>query len=565
MAGISYNSILEGITDSCALTEPLSSLIVPPKQPKRRGGSGTVAGATGSAITGSNNQDVDVAFTGSGFTTNITIDLKPYQDAVAALKFDGYKDSVYSTTLSSLKATPSVEYKLGITNDGVNIASVGLLGAITTNSNRVVINASKHMAMMFGQEGVAIASPSRVNIDAGETITLAAQESLFIGLPNKGLQYTTETQKQISLKSAKEGSQKGDPTVDRPYEPLVLGIKLANLLEDILFVLKNAQGVDAWSPVRFNATAQAELSLLANRIPEILSTYAYVDGISHAVVNQTVLNTIKQAQASTPNLASPTKLTGSFAGTGTYPNGSNGNAVGGTGDASTGTLGTNPSSTNPARLAPAVIESIVQSSGAPTELRKRILRVALSYVGQEELPNEGPGDDEGNVGWYDARFENKMTSLRTMYGIDRWYKYQMWCNYFTNLCWAEAYNGGNAYVPAGSSQSIWNSKIKNAKPQVLFAGTSNTLAGLTRIGHGFTLAQAKAGTHKPLPGDMVIYSKGHIEIVCAVKYDATGKLAGVSTIGGNTSATDPRDGGGTKYKKSFSLGGIAGFGQVVES
>ena len=320
MANISYDSILDGITDSCALTEPLSSLIKPSPQPRRRVVSETVTGATGSATTGSNNQDVDVVYTGSSFTTTITIDLKPYQDAIAALKFDGYKDSVYSTTLSSTKATPSVEYKLGINNNGVNIASVGLLGAIATNSNRVVINASKHMAMMFGQEGVAIASPSRVNIDAGETITLAAQESLFIGLPNKGLQYTTETQKQISLKPPKEGSQKGDPTVDRPYEPLVLGIKLANLLEDILFVLKNAQGVDAWSPVRFNATAQAELSLLANRIPEILSTYAYVDGISHETVNQTVLKTIKQAQASTPNLVSPTRLTGSFAGNGSYTN-----------------------------------------------------------------------------------------------------------------------------------------------------------------------------------------------------------------------------------------------------
>jgi hypothetical protein len=234
----------------------------------------------------------------------------------------------------------------------------------------------------------------------------------------------------------------------------------------------------------------------------------------------------------------------------------NGNAVGGTGEKSTGTLGTNPSTTNPDRLDSATIESIVAASGAPTELRKRILKVALSYVGQTELPGD-------NQGWYDARFQNKMTSARAMYGISNWGPGSSWCNYFTNLCWAEAYNGGNEYVPVGNNQSIWNAKIKNKS--VLSGGCFKTLTGLTGIGKGFTRAQVVAGTHTPLPGDMAIYNSGHIEIVCAVKYNSAGIVTGVSTIGGNTGAIDINDGGATKYKTNVKISLIKGFGQVVES
>ena len=233
-----------------------------------------------------------------------------------------------------------------------------------------------------------------------------------------------------------------------------------------------------------------------------------------------------------------------------------GNAVGGTGEKSTGTLGTNPSSTNPDRLDSATIERIVAASGAPTELRKRILKVALSYVGQTELPGD-------NQGWYDARFENKMSSAKAMYGISSWSPGNSWCNYFTNLCWAEAYNGGNEYVPVGNNQSIWDTKIKNKG--VLSGRCFDTLTGLTGIGNGFTTAQVIAGTYTPLPGDMAIYNSSHIEMVCAAKYDASGKITGVSTVGGNTGAIDINDGGATKYKTNVKLSEIKGFGQVVES
>jgi hypothetical protein len=317
---ITYQSILDQVTDSCALTQPLSApdpVKTSPKARKVRRGENLIDPPP--AATAASESIQNLVVTNTGFTGNISIDLKPYQDALADIKFDAYKDSSITSELKSTKLVPTTEQRLGITNTGDNIGMRGALGSIAINSNRVTINAGQHMSMMFGQEGVAIASPNKVNIDAGETITLAAQESLFIGLPSRGQQYTTKKQSQISTTPAAQGSQKGDPTADKPYEPLVLGVKLANLLEDILIVLKNAQGVDAWSPVRFNATSQAELALLANRIPEILSNYAYVDGVSHGTVDQTILKTLKAAQASTPNLALPEKITGQFAGS--FPGG----------------------------------------------------------------------------------------------------------------------------------------------------------------------------------------------------------------------------------------------------
>ena len=98
--------------------------------------------------------------------------------------------------------------------------------------------------MVFGKKGVAIASPTRVNIDAGESITLGAYGNsggLFIGLPNTGLAYEKTNQKQLNT----IGTTKGHPTLDQEYEPLVLGIKLANILEDLLFILKSIEGVVA--------------------------------------------------------------------------------------------------------------------------------------------------------------------------------------------------------------------------------------------------------------------------------------------------------------------------------
>lgn len=317
MSKISYDTLLDGITDSCALTQPIASAarnIVP------RRVATPVAQTTGSVeppptdVSGSQPTQVleNIVINNSQISGTAKVDIKPYQDAVAAISLPAARDVALQSSIKSTKIKPSVDSLLGVNASGITTYSPDVQGSALLNSDRIIINAKQQFAMLFGKKGVAIASPNRVNIDAGESITLAAQGDgdggLFLGLPNRGLRYESQTQQQI-------GDSKGDPTPDQAYEPLVLGIKLANWIEDFLTVLKNAVGTDGLSNVKFQPTTQAEFGLLAARIPEILSTYAYIDGISHGSIDMTQLAAIKESLSTTPDYVPPQKLTGKVTGT----------------------------------------------------------------------------------------------------------------------------------------------------------------------------------------------------------------------------------------------------------
>ncbi len=246
-------------------------------------------------------------------TGTVTIDLKQYQDAVLKLDFKEFTDSTFTSEVTATAADPSVEDIMHITKRKVNkYIPDADGGSILMNGDRIVINAKSDYAMLFGQKGVAIASPSRVNFDAGDSITLFghANQGVFIGLPNKGLQIPKTLATQTAL-----GVTKGDPTPDYSYEPVVLGVKLANLLEDILFVLQNADMASSLSEAKWQPSTVAEFALLANRIPEILSTYAYVDGISHESVDQDRLQKLIEQQKKAAPYVPPTSLTAVVEGT----------------------------------------------------------------------------------------------------------------------------------------------------------------------------------------------------------------------------------------------------------
>jgi len=327
---INYQSLLDGVTDSCSLTAPinssLSETITATRSALARTGaptatvevevSGSASGSASGSLPGQEagvQQLQELTVSGNTITGNVTIDLTPYQAALENLSFPQNNDITLSSELSKNKIKPSLDSLLGIDIFGNSTHLGDVNGSVLINSDRVIINAKQRLAMVFGKKGVAIASPTRVNIDAGESITLGAyggSGGLFIGLPNTGLAYEKTNQKQLNT----IGTTKGHPTLDQEYEPLVLGIKLANILEDLLFILKSIEGVDAFSPVKFQPTVQAELALLANRIPEMLSSYAYIDGMSHESVDTKLLETIIETQASTPDYVPPPNLTGSFQG-----------------------------------------------------------------------------------------------------------------------------------------------------------------------------------------------------------------------------------------------------------
>ncbi len=180
-------------------------------------------------------------------------------------------------------------------------------GQVIISSNRLIMNASKEHLMMFGKEGVAVASPGPVNMDSETSITLFGEKGLFLGVPNKG----EPIKEEIPLPKSK-----GDPTPDELYEPLVLGIKLANILEDFLLILKNANIITPIGQAYFREDTQWELASLQARIPEMLSTFAYIDGISHSKPDP--------APAAPEKLTPyPTKLVGTITAIGDSPVNSN--------------------------------------------------------------------------------------------------------------------------------------------------------------------------------------------------------------------------------------------------
>lgn len=243
----------------------------------------------------------------------VTIDLQQYQDAVLKLNFKEFTDNTFTSEVTAITTDPSVEEVMNITKQKLNnYVPDADGGSIFINGDRIVINAKSDYAMLFGQKGVAIASPNRVNIDAGESITLFGHgnQGVFIGLPNKGLRIP-----KASAEPKASGNTKGDPTPDYLYEPMILGVKLANLLEDILFVLQGASMASSLSEAKWQPSTVAEFALLANRIPEILSNYAYIDGISHEKIDQDRLQNLIQQQRAAAPLIAPTSISATVQGT----------------------------------------------------------------------------------------------------------------------------------------------------------------------------------------------------------------------------------------------------------
>lgn len=206
------------------------------------------------------------------------------------------------------------------------------------------------------------------------------------------------------------------------------------------------------------------------------------------------------------------------------------------------------------------IENLTNLSGVTNELRKRIVKIAFSYVGNNEVKGN-------NLGWHDKKFEEKMKNWSDVNMV--WSKGMAWCNCLTNLVWKEAYTIGNALVPATTEyQTIWDTKLNQGKLNPLSRGVSNTNNYFKNIKQFINFSEAKAGTLLPEPGDMISFNYptgGHIGLVVGTKI-SNGKLADISTVEGNCSVKDPRDGGGLVYKSSILSYGwkyVTGFCRVI--
>ena len=140
------------------------------------------------------------------------------------------------------------------------------------NAGRIIMNASTNFAMIFGDKGVILSSRlDSIHLDAEREVVLHGKDGVFIGLPGGD---------SFAKPNKKRPANKGNATVDNDYEPLVLGLKLANWLDDLIQTLQQAQLV-GMSDVYFNEITQENFRAVRARIPEMVSTYAFVDGISH--------------------------------------------------------------------------------------------------------------------------------------------------------------------------------------------------------------------------------------------------------------------------------------------
>ena len=158
--------------------------------------------------------------------------------------------------------------------------------SILINSDRVIINSKTAHTIIAGAEGVALTSPNKVNIDADETVTIFGANGIFLGVPNKGEQPEAFPPKEIA--NAQPGfferenkKLKSYPTPDVPYEPLVLGLKLVNWLDDLMVVLRNLQILTNTGLATPREDGQWDLKALRDRLPELISNYVFVDGYSH--------------------------------------------------------------------------------------------------------------------------------------------------------------------------------------------------------------------------------------------------------------------------------------------
>lgn len=204
------------------------------------------------------------------FTGTVTIDVPQLPKIEFPMEDFSYKSTIAGTGVNLNKVLSLKGSDGGVkTNDYAG-------SQLLINSDRIIVNSRTNYLMLFGQQGVALSSQGSVNIDADDSVTIFGGDGLFLGVPAQG---TGDKGNQKAPKT------KADPTLDFEYEPVVLGTKLANLIEDLLVILKNATLLTPVGKGYFREDVMYELASLQARIPEILSTYAYVDGISHEGVD----------------------------------------------------------------------------------------------------------------------------------------------------------------------------------------------------------------------------------------------------------------------------------------
>ena len=221
--------------------------------------------------------------------TQAATNIVPLEPVSFPMEDVNYQSTFTSTQQDITKVLSITQDSIGFTNTFSNAPQVLI------NSDRIIINTKRDYLMLFGAAGVAISSQNPVNLDSDSSITIAATEGVYLGVPNNGKPYDFDNQKKPKTK--------GEPTTNQPYEPVALGIKLANLLEDLLVVIKNARIITPMGLAYLREDAQYDLANLQARIPEILSSAVFIDGVSHESTDPAPKQSQSTTQADTTTSA----------------------------------------------------------------------------------------------------------------------------------------------------------------------------------------------------------------------------------------------------------------------
>jgi len=215
------------------------------------------------------------------------------------------------------------------------------------------------------------------------------------------------------------------------------------------------------------------------------------------------------------------------------------------------------------------IDNFVEGAATSSVVRDRILRIAASYVQNNEKAAVYQGKDKDgkdvysqNEGWHDPKYESKFKGVN-------WSKSQAWCAYFCTLVWKEAYNMGNALVPAADNTKWDYTKAWIIAKSMLSPGVTNITKQTKAAKRFIDVKNALNGTNLPKPGDIVIFTaNNHVGILTKVHTDKNGKMVRMDTIEGNTSSGNANNGGETKYRANTKVSytgwnSVIGFASVV--
>ena len=186
-------------------------------------------------------------------------------------------DKLFSIDFGGGRISTSIESVLDVSQvQGVGHKNVYTNGSsVVINSDRLIFNAKADHAFLCGRSGVTITSPSSIHIDSDDDVYLAAGGELYLGLPLRGEKIPT------SGPGVDAPTTKASPTIDSDYEPVVLGLKLANILEDFLVIMRDAVIRTPAGDGHMSVEMMYNLEMLQARLPEMLSTAVFVDGRSH--------------------------------------------------------------------------------------------------------------------------------------------------------------------------------------------------------------------------------------------------------------------------------------------